>query len=363
MRNYKFRIYPTKSQQSRLLNQLEQCRWLYNHLLEQRKTAWQTKKRRLSCYDQQSTFTKLKKENLELKSVHSQVLQNVAVRVDLAYYVFFRRIKAKLPTGLPRFRGKFRYDSMTFPQFGIRKEIDGNIVKISKVGDVYMEKHRPIVGNIKTLTLKREKTGKWFAIFAVDDKEIIKIKTVNKETAALDVGLKSFVTFANGEKKDNPRFFETEQKALAKVQRRFSKAKTWKNRHSLALVHERIRNKRSDFHHQFSRSLVKRFGTIFAENLNINKMVDTHFCNKQILDAGWASFLQKLGYKAEDAGVRFEKVNPAFTSQDCSGCGCRVEKKLSERTHKCPSCGLELDRDVNAARNVLRLGLQSLAQA
>jgi len=372
VRNFKYRIYPTKKQASSLNNNLEECRKLYNHFLNQKKESWEKNKKSINLYTQINSLPDLKKEFPNLKSVHSQVLQNVARRVDLAFYAFFRRVKKGDTPGYPRFKGKGRYQSITFPQYPCGVKFLENKLTISKIGDIYIEKHREILGKIKTVTLIKEKSNKWFVVFSTDY-AISPIKQLNLENKiGLDVGIQSFIVDSNGERIENPRFFETEQKALEKVQRRFSKtlevirknnfkdiSKLVKDKHSVALVHEKIKNKRNDFHYKLCKQLTQKYNVIFVEDLNVNKMVNTFF-NKQILDVAWASFLSKLEFKAEEAGVLVKKVNPAFTSQDCSGCGCRVEKKLSNRIHECPSCNLKIDRDWNAAKNILRLGLKSL---
>src|SRR5271157_3988142 len=167
LKNFQYRIYPTKKQE-RLLNEtLEECRWLYNHLLEKRKTSYEQTGKGLSCYGQQATYPMLKEQHPSLKTVHSQVLQNVAMRIDLAFQAFFRRVKAGEKPGYPRFKGKGRYDSLTFPQSGFSITHD-NRVCLSKIGSIKMVYHRPIRGKIKTCTISRSSTGKWYVCFSCE---------------------------------------------------------------------------------------------------------------------------------------------------------------------------------------------------
>ena len=361
---FRYRVYPTK-RQTMILNQtLDGCRWLYNHLLEQRKNTWETEKKNLSCYDQINSFDQLKQDNPFLGGIHSQVLQNIAGRIDLAFKSFYRRIKKSEKPGYPRFRGKFRYDSFCYPQSGFK--LLKNVVQLSKIGGVRINLHRPIEGTIKTCTIKKTPTGKWFVSFSCKI-EHTPIQQPVKPIIGIDVGLESFITLSSGIRYKNPRFFRQEEKALAKVQRKLSKQKKGtpvrtRVRKTVARVHERISNKRHNFIHQKSYKIVNRFNTIVVENLNIGEMKkNNHRCiNRGIGDVAWRMFLNTVRYKAEYAGKRVIKVNPAYTSQTCSGCGTRIKLKLSDRIFHCPSCGLYIHRDYNASINILSLGLQTL---
>lgn len=363
-KTFQYRIYPTKKQTAILEKTLDDCRWLYNHLLEQRKTLWESEKKSISCFNQCNTFKTLKQENPFLAEIHSQILQNVAVRIDLAFKAFFRRIKSGDKHGYPRFRGKFRYDSFTYPQSGFK--IFKNIVQLSKIGSIKVNFHRPAEGVIKICTIRRKPTGKWFVSFACEvDHKIIE-KSVNP-VIGIDMGLEKFATLSNGEQIENPRFFRKEEKSLAKAQRKLSaqekgsKART-KARKVVAHVHERINNKRHNFAHQESRKLINRFNTICVENLSINEMKKDNFhsMNKSIGDAAWRMFLDFISNKAACAGQKCIKINPAYTSQTCSQCGNRHKLKLSDRIYHCPFCNLSLNRDFNASLNILSLGLQTL---
>jgi putative transposase len=339
---------------------LEICRWVYNETLAMRKSAWEQEQRSISYYESKRQIPLWKKEHPELSGVYSQVLQDVSMRVDLAFKAFFRRLKSGEKPGYPRFKGKGRYDSFTYPQSGFK--LDGDRLHLSKIGDVRVVLHRPVEGTIKTLTIRRSATGKWYACFSV---EYDPTPAPQKESVVgIDVGLESFATLSNGEKIENPRFFRTDEKALAKAQRKLSKAEKGtperkKARKIVAHVHERIANRRLNFAHQTSRKVVDRFGTIVFEDLNITNMQKNHHLAKSIADVAWNMFITITESKAEDAGSRVILVNPRNTSQICSRCGMIVAKTLSDRVHSCSHCGLVMDRDQNAAINIMRLGLQS----
>ncbi len=339
---------------------LEICRWVYNETLAMRKSAWEQEQRSISYYESKRQIPLWKKEHPELSGVYSQVLQDVSMRVDLAFKAFFRRLKSGEKPGYPRFKGKGRYDSFTYPQSGFK--LDGDRLHLSKIGDVRVVLHRPVEGTIKTLTIRRSATGKWYACFSV---EYDPTPAPQKESVVgIDVGLESFATLSNGEKIENPRFFRTDEKALAKAQRKLSKAEKGtperkKARKIVAHVHERIANRRLNFAHQTSRKVVDRFGTIVFEDLNITNMQKNHHLAKSIADVAWNMFITITESKAEDAGSRVILVNPRNTSQICSRCGMIVAKTLSDRVHSCSHCGLMMDRDQNAAINIMRLGLQS----
>ena len=213
----RYRIYPTKKQVHKLNETLEECRWLYNHLLEKRKNTYEQRGDNLTCYGQINKFPILKHERPSLKEVHSQVLQNVAVRVDLAMKAFFRRCKehAEKP-GFPRFKGYGRYDSFTFPQSGFGITHD-NRVRLSKIGAIKMVYHRPIKGTIKTCTVQRSSTGKWYACFPCEvEPERLPERP---EQVGIDVGLTSFAYLSTGEEIANPRFFRREEATLARASR------------------------------------------------------------------------------------------------------------------------------------------------
>jgi putative transposase len=361
---YQYRLHLTKVQQRLLEQQLEECRWVYNETLAARKQAYEQRGVSLRLYDTQAMLPDWKAERKSLKLVHSQVLQNVQLRVDLAFKAFFRRVKAgENNVGYPRFKGFGRYDSMTYPQYGNGARLEGDKLILSKIGAVVVNLHRPVEGRIKTVTLRRNSTGKWFVAFAVE-RERAPIDDGAEAAVDVDVGLETFATLSTGERIDNPRFFRHDEKDLARAQRRLSeqpkgRPERARRRKIVARIHERIANRRKNFAHQESRKLIKRFGIIVFEDLSITRMLKNHSLAKSIADAAWGQLATYTHYKAEDAGRTYVEIDPRGTSQRCSRCGAVVKKSLSIRVHQCPHCGLEIDRDLNAAYNILRLGLQS----
>ncbi|MGH7487290.1 MAG: RNA-guided endonuclease InsQ/TnpB family protein [bacterium] len=369
LRAFKYRLCPNKQQRRLLEQQFEECRWLYNLLLAERRDAWEQREESLRYYDQATSLPALKAQRLSLAQVNAQVLQNVAVRIDLAFKAFFRRVKAGESPGYPRFRGRGRYDSITYPQApsGCKLEANEKRLRLHGVGQVKIILHRPMEGTPKTATIGRSSTGKWYVCFSCECVEPSPLPATG-EQVGIDVGLKTFATLSTGEEIANPRFFRVEEKALAKVQRAHGKLEKGtpersKHRHAVARVHERITWRRGDFAHQHSRRIVNAFDLIAVEDLSINRMMHNHCLAKSIQDAAWSQFADLLSYKAAWAGRRYVAVNPAYTSQDCSGCGHRLKLSLADRIYACPCCGLVLDRDLNASRNILRLGQQSLASA
>jgi len=363
-KTYQFRLNPSGKQVKALQFSLDACRWVYNKTLETRKKAWEERKEFISRYETSNFLPKWKEESPALENAHSQCLQNVQLRVDLAFRAFFRRVKTGETPGYPRFRSFDRYNSFTFPQSGFAL-IDDRL-KLFKIGSVRVKKHREIEGEIKTLTIRRT-AGKWYACFSCEVQP--NPLPVVDAVVGIDVGLASFATLSNGKKIDNPRFFKTDEVKLAKTQRGLNNAEKGspdrtKQRKKVSRVHEKITNRRKDFAHKLSRQLVNKYQVITFEKLNIKQMREKGFkgIRKSIGDVAWNQFMQFTAYKAECAGRTVVYVDPHNTSKRCSRCGQLVEKKLSDRVHSC-SCGLVLDRDHNASINILALGMKSLASA
>jgi putative transposase len=373
-KTFLYRLYPTKSQATQLSTMLEECRWLYNTLLEQRKVYWEEGQASVAMYDQHKYIPYLKKERTSLGQVHSQVLQNVSQRVDLAFQHFFRRVKSGEKPGYPRFRGYGRYNSFCYPQAPSGCQLVGDTLHLSKIGPVKVVLHRPLEGTPKTVCIKRSSTGKWYVTLSCEW-EPTRLP-VSGEQVGIGVGLKTFASLSTGDTIENPRVFRVEEKALAKAQRILSKQQKGtpervKRGKVVARVHERIGWRRGDFSHQHSRRIVNRFGLIAVQDLEVNRMLHNHCLSKSISDAAWSGFRTMLSFKAEWAGRRFVAVNPAYTSQTCSGCGHRLatDKRLGlsdrvfNRVFSCPCCRLHIDRDLNASLNILSLGQQALVSA
>jgi putative transposase len=363
-RNYKFRLSPKGGTATRLEQTRETCRYVYNQLLEKRNDHYKKTKKTFSHFDC-CKFVK----DMELKTpVHSQVLQNVSARLDLAYLGFFRRLKDKKgKAGFPRFRSYDRYDSFTFPQTGFK--IGKKKLWMSRIGDVRINFHRPMEGKVKTLTIKREGTH-WYAIFSCEVEVKPEVKHW-KRAVGCDVGCIDFITLSDGTTVPNPHFLKQSQEILSKTQAKYSKLKTKpkddprkiKTKRTLVKLHCKVKNQRKDFLHKLSKKLVSEYSHICVEDIRPSQLLNDNWraLNRSILDSGWTAFRQMLHSKAVEAGCEVVDVNPAYTSQICSGCGTIVKKELSERQHKCPICNLNIGRDLNAARNILRVGMDSFA--
>lgn len=360
---FRFRLKPTKAQIAKLNEQLELCRWVYNETLAMRKNAYEQEERSVSYFESKRMLPIWKESKPELSTVHSQVLQDVVLRVNLAFRAFFRRIQSgEENPGYPRFKGKSRYDSISYPQSGF--SIDGNKLWLSKIGEVKFWMHRPIEGFVKRLTIRRSSTKKWYVSFLVEE-SINHPLAPSQKVVGIDMGIMNFAVLSDGEFVENPKFLLTDEERLKAAQSKrdkLPKGSTERREATKAVNHlyERVANRRDNFAQQISREWVNRYGLICFEDLNIINMVKNHNLAKSILDAAWNRLVKYTSYKAVDAGRRVVLVNPANTSQMCSGCGQTVKKDLSVRVHDCPYCGLSIDRDLNASKNILRLGLQSV---
>lgn len=332
-----------------------------------RKTAWEQEKRNVSYYETKRMIPIWKAENLEIRSAHSQVLQNVTERVDLAFKAFFRRVNAGEEPGYPRFKGYGRYDSFTYPQEKSNwRFLDDGRIRLSKIGNVKIKLHRPLTGKCKTLTIRRDAVGNWYACFSCEV-DTMPLPPTDK-VVGVDLGLTTFAVLSNGEKIARQRWMKRDEKDIARLQckkEQFVKGSPERRKvvHALCHAYERAANRRRNFAHQESRKLVNTYQFIAFEDLDILDMrANGNKCiNRGIVDVAWGRFVQFTAYKAEWAGRGVAKVNPRGTTQMCSGCGAIVPKDLSVRIHECPDCGLTICRDVNAALNILARGLASIS--
>ena len=326
---FKYRLFPTKAQVTALTETLAVCRHVYNSLVHERTALHQQGQKAPNYHAQAVAITRWKKDHPELKTVHSQVLQNVAVRVDLAFQALFRRVKAGETPGYPRLKGEGHYDSITYPQSGFK--VGASSVWLSLSGrpvQVKAKIHRLAERDVKTCTVRRY-GRKWFVCLSCEEEPEPLPKS--EQVIGLDAGLNSFLALSNGEFVGNPRFLRKDEKALAKAGRKQAKTKRRsrerrKANEILSRIHERIRNRRHNFVHQTARRLVDRFGVIAVEKLNVKGMVKNHYLAKSISDASWSMFRNVLTQKAESAAREIIAVNPAYTSQDCHACGHRAKK-------------------------------------
>lgn len=357
---YKYRIYANQETLDRAERWLVLCQRLYNVALEQRLLVYKQCKETLSCYAQMKQLPELKSSFPEYREVGSQVLQEVLQRLGKAFDGFFRRVKnGNGKAGFPRFRGKDRYDSFTLKQSGWK--LDGKYLSIRNMGRFKLRLSRLIEGDIKTVTIHKNSTGKWYVCFSCDN---VPERRIEKSDAiiGIDVGIKSFCIDSEGNKVDNPKYFRQSEKLLRRRQRRLChRVKASKRRNKarvlVAKTHEKVSDQRRDFLHKLANQYIANYGLIYIEDLNIQGMVRNRHLSKAISDSSWGQFFRLLAYKAEEAGRLVVKVPPNNTSQICSGCGEKVRKSLAVRIHCCPYCGLVMDRDENAARNILAVGL------
>lgn len=355
-KTFKYRIYSNRATITKAENWLNLCRRLYNAALEQRIAIYRQNKSSISCFGQINQLPDLKDGFSEYNEVGSQVLQEVLERLDKAYQGFFRRIKnGNGKAGFPRFKGKDRYNSFVLKQAGWK--LDGKYLTITKVGKFKFRLSRLIEGDIKTVTIRRESTGKWYVCFSCDNVPEKKLPKLDR-TIGLDVGIKSFCVDSDGNKIDNPQYFRQSEKLLRQRQRIFCRrAKGSHRRHKTRLLvaktHEKIVNQRNYFLHKTANQYIANYGIIRVEDLNISGMVRNHHLAKSISDASWGKFFNLLSYKAEEAGRELIKVNPKNTSRKCSQCGIiNQELKLSDRIWVCGVCGTVHDRDHNGAKNI-----------
>lgn len=379
IRSFKYRIYPDEAQARKLQWVLDRCRELYNAALQERKEAYKYAGQSIGYVEQCHSIVEIKTEcRPEYQEIGSHVLYDVLRRLDKAYKAFFRRIRAGEKPGYPRFQGRNRYDSFTYPDASGWKREEKHLV-LSKIGSMRMRgsKKQPLTGTIKTLTIKREGQH-WYASFICEVEAPEKLPASYEDTG-IDLGVTHFAALSNGEFIEPPKYYRKAEKRLKKLQEALSRKKRGSNRRkkavqAVARAHRKVRNQRIDFAHKASRQIVNRYQVIALENLQAANLVKRpkpkqdengkylpnrasakSGLNKSIHDAGWSMFTSYLRYKAECAGRSVVFVNPKYTSQICSGCGSTAKKDLSERWHSC-ECGCELDRDTNAAINILRLG-------
>jgi putative transposase len=347
---YRYRLYPNKAQQAKLNEWLESLRLLYNFALAERRDAHKEEKRIVSVYEQRRSLPDLKQRFSQYADVNAQVLQDALLRLDRAFKRFFAD-----KAGYPRFKAKERYRSLTYPQNSAFRILEGGKkIRLSKIGGVKVRYHRPLEGTPKTATVTRYPSGKWYVSICC---ELPDIPVKDDPLIGFDLGLKNHVTSSDGAVTKPLKVLKKAEKRLRKEQRHLSrKQKGSRNRakqsHRVARAHEKVANRRRDFLHKTSRHVVDSSSGLAFEKLRVANMLKNHHLAKVIANAGWSTFVLMVAYKAEKAGKPFVLVKPQGTTQLCSSCGSVVMKTLAQREHRCPSCGLILDRDHNAAINI-----------
>jgi putative transposase len=358
-RAFRYRLWTNANQQRDLAAMLESHRRLWNAVLSLRQMTWDCYRETFSYGDSSRWFRAQRESNPFFARLNFSSAQATLRRLDRAFRNFFRRCAAGDKPGYPRFKGKDREGSIEFPAYRDGIRLTGNRLYVQHVGTIRVKLHRLVEGVIKTVTLKRE-AGKWYAIFACELPDV-PLVDAGKPPVGLDVGLESFLTTSEGEQEPNPHYLKGALPELRRAQRSLCRKKKGgsnrrKQRVRVAKVHARVRALRREHHHTVALKLVRRFGLIAAESLNVKGMLGNGRLSRAIQDAGWSGFLGVLRCKAEKAGVRFVAVDPKGTSQHCV-CGQEVPKALSQRWHTCPACGLSAHRDHVSAQVILARGL------
>jgi putative transposase len=356
LKTFKYRLYPSRTQETNLFRVLNACRGLYNMALAERKYAYQLEGERVSKAGLYDIGKHYRQTFPYADQVFSQTAQSVIEQVDRAFQAFFGRVKAGEKAGYPRFKGRGRFNSFLFKQFGSGARLDGRRLKLFGIGRVRVRWHRPLEGDVKTVRITH-KAGRWYACFICEVEEAEPLPTTGQRIG-IDVGIASLITTSDGDKVDHPAFYRAGQKRLRVLQRKLARAQRGSRNRRKALravqrQQEQVAHQRADFLHQLSADLVRRFDALALEDLRVTHMVKNHHLSKSILDSGWSTFRQYLTYKAASAGREIAFVDPAYTSKCCSTCGTIFQDfDLSTRWVEC-GCGLSLDRDHNAALNIL----------
>jgi len=345
VRTWKYRLYPSRTQQIVLERYLQDCKGLWNSLLEHAKNHHQE----TGKFPTRKQLYLLTKET----PLFSQVAQNTADRLTKSFKGLISRKKTSRKAGFPRFKSIERMKSFTYPQFGF-KLLDRHI-ELSTFGRIPIKKHRDLEGKIRTLTIKRAASGKWYAVFT-SEIDAIYVPRKQGPVVGIDLGIEHFAYFSDGSAIENPRHLKKVEEKLKEARRKLSKKKKQsknrnKARKKLAIAHERLANQRRDFLHKVSRILVNNYSLMAMEDLNAEALAKG-FLAKEVLDCSWAEFVSMLRYKAEEAGCEVVLVNPVDTTSQCSSCGLIRKKPLAERWHHC-LCGASMPRDLNAAINIL----------
>jgi putative transposase len=352
IRTFKYGLKPTKKQAYLLNDLLFQMQTVYNDALNERRWYW-TRSRRSISYVHQWNRMRDERHALpdEMGLLNATSIQQMLRRVDKAYQAFYKGIR-----GLPRFKGKERFKSVEY-RYGDGCKLKDNRLYIQHVGDVKVRLHRPIpeCAKIKQVVVKRS-VGKWYVCFQIELPDVLPVAQ-SGPAVGIDVGLHSLLALSDGTLVNNPRWLRSELDKLRVAQRRVSRRKRGSKRRrkavfQVAKIHETIANQRNDFWHKLTTQLVNTYHTIAVEKLNLSFMLRNGSLSLSAHDAALGRFFEMLDYKAEEAGGQVIRVNPRNTSQSCSSCGQIVAKSLSVRVHRC-DCGVELDRDINAALNIL----------
>lgn len=332
-------------------------RFVYNLALEVKQMAWAGNKVNLSCFALHSQLKDLKTECEWLKEINSQSLQQSITNLDKAYTAFF-----KGQNSFPKFKKKSDGGSFNIPQNVLLK--NGKLVIPKFKNGINIILHRPIKGVIKSATISKTPTGKYFVSILCETGDAIKPKAKIKEntTIGIDLGIKNFIVASDGKEFDNPKFLRKAQSKLKYVQRKYSKYKGKRTKQKLAILHEKVANQRKDFLHKTSSELIKNHDSLAIEDLNVKGMLANHKLAQSISDAGWSTFVTMLEYKADWYGKNILKIGRFEPSSKLhANCGyINKELTLSDREWTCPKCSEVVLRDVNAAINIKSFALKNI---
>ncbi|TPE46388.1 RNA-guided endonuclease TnpB family protein [Pontibacter mangrovi] len=367
LRSYKYAMLPTPEQQEQLQRFFGSCRFVYNLGLETKIAAWLQARKNLSCIDLVNQLKELKDTDASwLTECPSQTLQMSLRNLDKAYSSFFKG------GGFPRFKNRYSKQSIQFPQ-GVRVDFEHNTVFLPKLKNVSAVLHRKFEGQIKTVTVSKTNTGRYFVSILVENQASMPAKKpVNEETTVgVDMGVRSFATLSAGSSFENIRTLRTNLKRLRTEQRTLSRrfrkgvkaqsSNYHKQKLVVARLHERIANQREDYLHKVSTQLIKQYDTVVLEDLNIAGMMKNRKLALAIGEVGWHKFETMLNYKAEWYGKNIKYIGRFEPSSKlCSACGAiQQELKLHHREWTCVKCATTHDRDVNAAINIKAFGLRN----
>lgn len=368
--SYKFRLYPNKRQEDLILRTFGCCRFVFNYYLFQRIESYKKTGKSPTRFMQDKDLTTLKRQEdtIWLKEVDKCALQNTLKRLDSAYQHFFRRVKEGKAPGFPHFKSK-KQKKQSYQTNGTIKVLEDTI-QLPKLGGVKCRVSRAIKGRILSATVSRTASGKYYVTICCRLEDGLQKLPSTGAVVGLDLGIKSFCVSSDGMEYANHRSLQQSEKKLARLQRKLSRktkdSKNWnKNRIQIARLHEHIANQRRDMQQKLSTEIVRQNDIICIENLTIKNMVRNHKLAKSISDAGWGEFCRQLTYKAAWYGKQLVVIDRFYpSSQTCSVCGAQWSgtKDLKVRHWICPVCGVSLDRDVNAAINIMHEGMRLLAQ-
>lgn len=360
-RTYKFRLCPNKEQQNTLARYFGSVRFVYNYFLAERKRQYEKTQHSDDYYKQAKSLTLLKKqeEYSWLKEINSQTLQHALRHLDTAYVNFFRGT-AKFPN----FKSKKNKNSFSVPQNCTLN--DGRIYIPKFKEGIKVKEHRKVKGIIKQMTISLMPTGKYYVSILTQEQYEIILQT--GKSVGIDLGLKDFVITSDCKKYKNYRYIKHYEKELVVAQKHLSRKQNGSNsyekqRRKVAKIYEKISNCRLDNQHKVSLDLIRKYDKICLEDLNIKGMLKNHRLAKAINDASWGQFVSMLTYKAELNDKQVIKIDRFYpSSKTCNHCGWINEGlKLSDRQWVCPHCGKVIDRDVNAAKNILAEGLRKIS--